>query len=605
VRMAEDDDPSRRQGRPALRDCSARSNRSQVLERQRDVWARPGNEGTARVDAPAPLSEDVRSRRRKRALIISALVALMVVSSIAHLSALHRDLPLADVDEHDFVAPAVHIAATGDLNPHWFGHPGSTVIYPLAVLFHARNAVTHPEKTLSTDTALKARFRNEPTDFYVMARFWTIALSVGALPLLFLVGRRAFNARVALIATAIWAVLPLPVTLGRIVRTDSAGVFFGLLALWMCLRVLDDSRTRWLLLAGLSVGLAISSRYFMVALLPILVVAAVLPHRHAFRPAVQRAGIAMACAVGGFAATSPYFFLDWDTMVRSLQKENEPLTGHGGLSPLGNLRWYLGTAIPESLTWPLVILAVAGVLLVIWRRRVPQLLLLGFCVTFLFGICLSKLHWDRWLVEILPLIMLFAAGALETIVAALIAAVPPVRRVSVLAPVTLVAATLLLAVHPLTALSDVNALDANTSTRIAARTWVASHIPPGSRLGDDLYNIEDPAAVVDPFNARLDHTDLHVNYRIDPATDTIPDFQGRGYQFLIVRASNIVSYMLQNSRHPRQASFYRDVACKTRLVAEFVPTTSRPGWTIRVYQLTQPPRRLSGYFCQQPVLNRL
>lgn len=23
----------------------------------------------------------------------------------------------------------------GDLNPHWFGHPGSTVIYPLALLY--------------------------------------------------------------------------------------------------------------------------------------------------------------------------------------------------------------------------------------------------------------------------------------------------------------------------------------------------------------------------------------------------------------------------------------------------------------------------------------
>ena len=66
------------------------------------------------------------------------------------------------------------------------------------------------------------------------------------------------------------------VHLGRVVRSDSAGVFFGLLALWLCLRLFDDPRTRWCVLAGLGVGLAVSSRYFMVALVPVLVAAAVL-----------------------------------------------------------------------------------------------------------------------------------------------------------------------------------------------------------------------------------------------------------------------------------------------------------------------------------------
>jgi hypothetical protein len=37
----------------------------------------------------------------------------------------------------------VHIAATGDPNPGWFNHPGSTVIYPLAGLFHVWDVVAH------------------------------------------------------------------------------------------------------------------------------------------------------------------------------------------------------------------------------------------------------------------------------------------------------------------------------------------------------------------------------------------------------------------------------------------------------------------------------
>ena len=122
----------------------------------------------------------------------------------------------------------------------------------------------------------------------------------------------------------------------------------NILALWLCLRLFDEPRTRWCILAGLGVGLAVSSRYFMVALVPVLVAAAVLPHRRALRPAVRSAGIALTSAVGGFALSTPYFFLDWNTALDSVKRENASRPGATGLSHLGNLRWYLGTAIPAS-----------------------------------------------------------------------------------------------------------------------------------------------------------------------------------------------------------------------------------------------------------------
>jgi hypothetical protein len=274
-------------------------------------------------------AENARRRGQVSWPVLGALAALMVVSSVAHVWGLHRDLPVADPDENAFVRPAVHIAATGDLNPHVFGHPGSTVIYPLAGLVHAWELVAHDGPIVTSDASLSARFERSPTEFYLIGRLWTIALSVGALPLLFLVGRRAFNARVALIATALWAVLPYPVQLGRVVRTDSAGVFFGLLALWLCLRLLDDPRIRWCVLAGVGVGLAVSSRCFMVALVPVLVAAAVLPYRRALRSAIRSAGIALASAVGGFALSTPYFFLDWHTAFDSIRDQD---TGPGLVS---------------------------------------------------------------------------------------------------------------------------------------------------------------------------------------------------------------------------------------------------------------------------------
>jgi hypothetical protein len=607
-------------------------------------------------------------RRRVAWPVLGALVALMVVSGVAHLGALHRDLPLADLDEADIVRPAVHIAATGDLNPHWFGHPASTVIYPIAGLFHAWDALAHHGPILTSNPALTARLARSPTEFYVIGRLWTIALSVGALPLLFLVGRRAFNTRIALMATAIWAVLPYPVHLGRIVRSDSAAVFFGLLALWLCLRLLEEPRTRWCVLAGLSVGLAIASRYFMVALVPCLVAAAIkpllwprsaaagspdsrpplgerreddgtftfddgtepegtssqdasdscpakltasatsprhgptthsalggphVPHRDALRPALRAAGIALAGAFGGFVLSTPYFFLDWGATRNSLEVQLAPIPRVSNLTPLGNLRWYLGSAIPESLTWPLVGLAAAGVLLVLWRPRTPRVLLVSFCAIFLAGICASKLHSLRWTLEILPVLILLAAFTVDTIAQTLAAPSTRVLRASILTPVALVAATGVLAIHPVAVLLDDNA---NPSTRIAARNWIRSHVPPGSRLLADsryawdrwgiFYNASVRASTVP-----LDHTRFRVNYGFSPG-HTLADYQRAGYQYLIVNHWWAAFIASAPATWPDQAALYRDVVCHTQLAAIFTPSPTRVGWPIGIYRLDKPPSRL-------------
>ena len=531
--------------------------------------------------------------------MVGALVALMVVSSVAHLWALRRFLPVPDVDEPFFVRPAVHMAATGDPNPHWFNHPGSTVNYPIAGLLHIWDAVVHHGPILTSNPALTARFQRSPGEFYVIGRLWTIAMSVGALPLLFLVGRRAFNTRVALVAAAIYAVLPLPVQLGRVVRTDSAGVFFGLLALWLCLRLHDDPRTRWCVLAGLGVGLAVSSRYFLVALVPVLVAAAVLPHRRALRPALRSAGIAVGSVVGGFALSTPYVFLDWHTALDSIRAENagpEQHLGHSGLSHLGNLRWYLGTAIPETLTWPLVALAAAGIVLVVRRRRAHQLLLVAFCVVFLAGICASTAHWIRWVIPIVPVLVLFAADTVDTITWRL--ATPAARRLRtpIVAPVALVAVTAALALHPIGELLATNRYDNGSpsisgATRRTVRNWMVTHIGPGSRiLGDS-----------DTLPVHL--TRFDVDDRLNPRTHPLAEYQRAGYQYLVVNALHAGLYRLDAARRPREAAFYQDVACHTRLIASFDRPTQqlRDGWPIRIYQLDEPPLKVSGYLCTQRV----
>ncbi|MEO8083911.1 MAG: hypothetical protein ABI780_08820 [Ardenticatenales bacterium] len=68
----------------------------------------------------------------------AAIVAALMAAAAALLSwGIVRDLPrLVEADEVATVRRAVVLAATGDPNPRWFGHPGSTYHYPLAAVVH-------------------------------------------------------------------------------------------------------------------------------------------------------------------------------------------------------------------------------------------------------------------------------------------------------------------------------------------------------------------------------------------------------------------------------------------------------------------------------------
>jgi Dolichyl-phosphate-mannose-protein mannosyltransferase len=554
---------------------------------------------TAKTDPSRPETKRWVATRASWAPF-GVIAAIAAASSVAYLWALRRDLPLHDQDEAAFVRPAVHIAATGDLNPHWFGHPGSTVIYPLALFFRVWDLLFHHGPLFASDSALTLRLYRHPTEFYLIGRFWSVALAIGALPLVFLIGRRVFDTRAALVATAIWAVLPFPVFHAQIVRTDSAAVFFGLLALWLCLRLLDEPRTRVCVLGGVGVGLAVASRYFMVALVPCLVMAAVIPHRRAPRAALRSGAVAVASAVGGFMISTPFFVLDPHAVVESLRAENAaPSRGSGGLSHLGNLRWYLGTAIPDSFTWPLVVLAAVGVVMVMRRRRVPQLLLLVFCASFLVVICASQVHQRQWVIQLLPVLTLLAAFAVVAITDTLLAPINRALRIRILTPVALVAITAVLVLEPVIKLARA---DADASTGRAASDWIVNHIPPGSRLIEDSINVPLPGV------------SLHVDYRLDgPARAPIryvsfgssnqylrldrhnrplAFYQHAGYEYLVVNRYWIDQATKSSARYPREAAFYRDLVCETQLIASFGPTDTRHGWPIHIYQLTRQPSSL-------------
>ena len=523
---------------------------------------------------------DRRSARRTSRWLIICIIALAFGSTVW---GIRKNLPYSpEVDEPIYVTRAIHIAASGDLNPAWFGNPASTTIYPLAVLYHLWFAGTQHGRLVHADPVLQARFDAEPADYYFLGRLLTIAYALSSVALTYRLGMDVFDERVALLGSLLLTLSPLWVTFAQLVRTDTAATFYGLLGLWLCLKLFRAPTLVNALLTGGTIGLAIASRYFMIALVPVHV-AASLPGL--FGSILQRqyrprwwvgAIIGLLAMVVTFAFSTPFFFLDFSTAVHDIQIEARSThLGADGLSPLGNLWWYVAVALPDAVGWPALVLAFLGMLLVVRQRDSSRLLLLGFAVVFLGGTVISPLHWARWMIQLLPLLALFSAFGLATI---LDATWTSVRFRGMLRPAITPALIALVAVWPLYHLAVLDLSQSGPTTQVKAREWLIQHLPAHSKIAQEWY-----CAPLSDTNFDVSETN---SLATDPRFRTFADYRQAGFQYLIVSDYMYGRFFAERERYPSEIAFYQGLFDHGRLIQAFSPSLTSSGPVIQIYALS-------------------
>ena len=308
------------------------------------------------------------------------------------------------------------IAATGDLNPHWFGHPGSTVIYPTAALIH----------TMGCDVARRADLRAERGARRIGLRHISDALLSHRSVLgdrtrrcrpsrsCTCSGRRAFSRRIATRRRACCGrCYRYAIDYGRIVRTESAALFFGMLALYCCVRsTWQRDRRRYFAGVGRFCCQTTPTAYALVdgharsdsagSSSPTCT-SPDRPHRGAGGRVAR--GCRHVRRVRNFDAVLPSRFLQKTRRDMSAEA-NVTHTVADGLSRPGNTRWYLTEAHPQFDD-------LGDLRLGSGRDPVDsapldryQLILVTLCAIFLVGISSSSLHWQRWSIELLTLLVL-------------------------------------------------------------------------------------------------------------------------------------------------------------------------------------------------------
>jgi hypothetical protein len=551
------------------------------------VWHRTSASGGRGADVVANAHTPARLASSRIFVVLCLIVAC---SATFHLWGIRRKLPMIpQPDEVILYEPAVRIASTGDLNPRWFGYPGSTVIYPTALAAHVWQAVVHGGGWLHVGSQWRTIFQWRGFELVLMGRLVSVTYSLAALIVLFLLGRAVFDTRTALVGTLFAGFCPTIVEYAQQLRTDAPAMFFGVLHLLLCVRLMQRPGWGSAMLAGASLGLGLATRVMMGAVAPVLLVTYAVSwwrDGRAARLSIWQVAAGLACVPLAFAVATPYAVLDpaaaWSSF-RELAAKQQGHLGADGLGPAENAWWYVSVAMPLALTWPQMALAVAGILRGLRGRDPATLLTLLYLGSFVGGISLVKLHWDRWLLPVLPLVALYAGYGVTTIVDAIAPrrhareAVDPRRRVvAAVATAGIAMALVILPTRTLVAAARLRSLPA---TDVLASKWIAANLPPSSVIVRERYTAE-------ISTLRFVVVTLPVLPR-----KSLDEYMRMQADYLLTSSGNWMRFGNEPTRYAREIAFYQELHRRALLVKELAPNAESAGPIVRIYALSDRARQ--------------
>lgn len=541
-----------------------------------------------RSTAWSRLAPQYSMRRPDRTTL--ALAGVLLGALTLRLWGIRHGLPFSyNIDEEGHFVPVAIGFFGHDLNPGYFlNPPGYTeLLYAIYGLWYGgRDAVQHAYAT-------------NPSEVFLIARVTVALLGVVAVWLLHMAGARFFDRRVGLLAAAVAAVAFLPVFYGHLALNDVPAMAPATLALLGAALVLRGGGAPAALLGGLGVGLAAGTKYTAgITLLPLLtaVLLAARDRRESLvRALVVPAVAAGAAALAGFLVANPYALLDPDTFRAGVSRQRTLASGEElsklGLTQRNGIVYYLWT-LTWGLGWVPALAALGGALRLLLRDRLLALVLLPAPILFVLFMGLQERYFGRWLLPVLPIVVLLAAYGGMAFARWIGARAPRLALpAAVLVAVALLAQGLVHSVH-------VDRVLAQPDTRGSAREWLLANVPAGSKVVIEPVvparwledpNRADPAtpggrrwrlwdtsrADVDDFGRPL--ADGRTRFvKVDKYERTlrpalIDRYRAQGFCWVVTGSSQFSRAFAQPDEAPQAIAYYAELSRRSDVAARFTP----------------------------------
>jgi hypothetical protein len=514
---------------------------------------------------PAPTSDPAGAVEKGRRLgwHHAVLGVILAVAVVLRLWSINHGLPyIYNTDEQQhFVFVAAQMVSHHTLNPHYFVNPPG-LSYLLGAFFTVGWINGHPGQA----------FSNDPEPFFLLARIVVAAIGVASVYFVYLLGRRYDSARTGLVAAAILAVSFIDVWYSKQALDDAVAPAPMILAALFALRGFDEGRRRDFIIAGLFAGVAAATKYTSGAILFSVVAAALLASREGgWRSHVKLLLSVFGSAAVGFLILNPFSVLDVHTFLTDLVNQSSGANSNKvGAPPVAPWRYYLWS-FTWGIGWAATVAAVGGIVIALreqWRRFV--ILATGPAVGLGF-LALYERAFARYALPVYPVIAVLAALA-----AVRLAAWLPVSNRLRTAALTVFA--VVLAAEGAIATVHLDQKLGKQDTREAARQWLVSHVPAGTRVAVEPFW---PAGMLEGSTAQKLYTVLQpiggvTRFLLMPSY--IDDFRTTGTCWVV--AQNTWQDRALDFNAPKAKAFYQRLVDESDVHKIFSPWA--PGKTVNL-----------------------
>lgn len=242
----------------------------------------------------------------------------------------------------------------------------------------------------------------------IWGRLWSIVLSLVTVGGVYYLGREMFNARIGLLAAAIYSLMPLSIYYGRVVMPEPMAQAWSIWALAMIWRWRNSSQARGIWKAGFLMAGAILAKLPQLMLFPLAFLLGFWPlNRKRAKQLVRYSLIVLIPPI------VYYLWVHFNAAPVS-RFVSGIMTGNVAHGPDWNLL-YLN--IKRGFTLSVLLCAGIGLVRLIFSRSLARLVLLtwvGISVLYIGVVC-ARISLDYYLVPILPLIALLSAYAFHGI----------------------------------------------------------------------------------------------------------------------------------------------------------------------------------------------
>ncbi len=549
------------------------------------------------------------------------LLGVLALALALRLKGVAYGLPYSFVNaDESTLVPKAFAVARGHLNPQFFFYP-SFFFYLVAALY----VVVAPVWWLlgNGDFLAQTPFVVDPGPYFLLGRLLSVAMGTASVYLVYRLGRVAFGRPAGLLAAAFLAVAPLHVAYSHMAVTDVSAVALALLAFVLLQEAARDDAAargrglletsaggredrradRRLILGAVAAGLATSTKYNLGMLVLPVTVAAVFALRPEVARRVAEGGRtawvwtrllitrAYLPMLGAFVVASPFIVLDAPRFLSDFVRQNRIMDrGWLGFEHVGNGFWYNVTPnLTGAMGVVLVVLGAAGLGWSLWRRTRLDWLIAPYVIVYFVYIGTWKELADRYLLPIVPLLIVLAVRfALEVV-----GLWPRARRVVA----SLVAALLLVAfVPPLVSSITFDLSLSGDDTRALAKEWIEVNLPAGSVIAVENYGpplVPEGAlpsyrdAGLDPVAYRLVRLKVPLPGTPERTRD-LDRLREQGVEYVVVSSKVRDRVLAAPEVYPTIVDFYRRLDAETELVKEVRPGPDERGPVLRLYRLSDP-----------------